>query len=668
MEKFLYSAFFILLLSTSIDAVNMKDFFENFECGVSESFGTNITNANTTCHVRNITSESQFNEIFKNVSNDNFEYFSGNNFWCSESERKAYNRCQKMRNSFNIYEALIFENSKFEKFPSEELKTLENVKNLTAKSVGLSELNRNDLKSFKSLEILDLTNNNIKYLESLLLLYLPFLKVLFLRYNKIQTIDSFAFDESSKNLISVDLSFNNLKVIDENILNTVGKSNETYFNLMFNQIEKIIPNANSKGKKMFNFLVLNNNRLKYFDYDCSSVDSLYLTNNELEDFKTNNCKLQSIYLDSNNLKNIKIDSVTNLNIIRNPNLTNLTLNVQNLKMLWIGNSPNLKWSQRNLYYAQNLKNLYIDGDFLGEPKIGTFSSMTSLKFLYLKNSALKHIEHGMFSYQKNIETLDISNNNLGSIDINMLSSMKKLKSIKISGNKLTKLDDVRNIKKLFPELEKIDLNYNNWNCSYLVKLIQKLDEKGINVEPFFFDVVKSAPNVMGIACIPENKTEIIQPISLNVNEMNATFSKKLNETITLINDLQVSKQSFAFDFDVIRNETFNLQKSLLEMESTFNNSLLMQKDKINELQLKLKDMKKNVKNQAPINFKIVEAFLIIILTALFIISAFFGYSNFKNIAKRKELAIIRARELNTLDEIVEVNEFQNQLQFNPLVN
>ncbi|KAG5678808.1 hypothetical protein PVAND_008442 [Polypedilum vanderplanki] len=641
----------------------MKNFYENFECGVFESFGTNQTSANTTCHVHNITSERNFNEVFKNITNDDFEYFSGDNiFWCSDIRRKNFEKCQKMRNKFNIYQALIFENSNFEKFPSEEIKIFESIKNITAVNVGLTELNRNDLQSFKSLEILDLRKNKLTYLGSLLLFHLPAIKHLNLQINKIERIDDSAFDESGKNLTFVDLSHNRLKEIDEKILNAIGKNLNTEFHLLANHIERITKNSISKGEKLFNVLNLRTNRLKDFNYNCTSINFLSINWNSLENFEVKDCKLGSLELAHNKLKSLKVGSVFSLKIMFEDFLTSLTFGIQNLKELDIRFAPNLDWSYENIRHARKLEKLHVMGmRQVEQPRIGVFSEMTDLKELTLSKCGLQEIEYGMFSYQKKLELLDISGNDFESIDFNMFSSMKELKTLRINGNKLTKLDDVKNIKKIFPKLEKIDLFENDWNCSYLVKLIQFLDNHGIAVEPHSFIPTIFAPNVMGIGCIPEYKTEIIQPITVNVNEMNATLSKKLNETITKINELQFSKQSFAFDFEVLKNETFNMQKNFFELKSIYNNSIMMQKDKIDELQNELNNIMK-ITDEGPKKSNFLEIFLIIILAAMFFISIFYAFSKIKNGNYIKnDLITVRARAANTLDATIEVNEFQNQL-------
>lgn len=118
---------------------------------------------------------------------------------------------------------------------------------------------------------------------------------------------------------------------------------------------------------------------------------------------------------------------------------------------------------------------------LGPLKIEDFSELTSLKTLHLKKTGISNINYGTFSHQKNLEILDISYNLLGSIDLHMLSGLLCLTELHISGNNLTRLDLYDSCRANFPHLKTIGLD-NNWNCTYLAKMIKSLNLQDITVK------------------------------------------------------------------------------------------------------------------------------------------------------------------------------------------
>jgi Leucine-rich repeat (LRR) protein len=395
---------------------------------------------------------------------------------------------------------ISFSNSKFSKFPSGDFPKLHLITELEAVDVGLIEINQDDLKSFRNLKILDLSQNNIKMLGKSFLHHVPHLLLLNLNRNEITKIDPLAFNKSSDNFLCLDLSFNKLSEISENLFDVVNSEHHELL-LQSNAIEKITPASDSiEIQRKFSVVNLSSNKLKSFVYNCTSINTLLLNENQLEDFEIGNCSVNLLDLNDNNFTSLKVSSVTELKISNNVNLQNLNLTLDGLTSLEMKNLRKLV-NYESLKIATKLTKLDAANSFLGSLKIDTLADMTSLEFLNLSSTGLsQHIEYGMFSHQKLITNLDISHNNFGSLDIDIFSHLNGLKSLYINGNNLTQLDHLGDIKSIFPRLEEIQIDVNPWNCSYLDHFIKTLDEKFITpshpIAP-----VKNSPNVLGIGCV-----------------------------------------------------------------------------------------------------------------------------------------------------------------------
>lgn len=117
--------------------------------------------------------------------------------------------------------------------------------------------------------------------------------------------------------------------------------------------------------------------------------------------------------------------------------------------------------------------------------------------LLLRSTNLSNINFGTFFRQKELKVLDISYNNLNKINFDVfLPYLKNLETLYIDGNNLTEIEGLTNT--LFPQLSALGISNNNFNCTYLAKLLRTLkwEELALSVDP---DLVDST-HVNGIAC------------------------------------------------------------------------------------------------------------------------------------------------------------------------
>ncbi|XP_070500359.1 protein artichoke-like [Chironomus tepperi] len=543
-----------LLISCSC-ASNKVNYFENFICDNPQNTGS-VTN----CKVTGITSKSLLETIFNNLNSLEFRiYVCTYNCYYDSNFRMS-------RKDLTEYTVLTFEKSQFEKFPSGTFSKLSQIKTMIASDVGLTEINRDDFKSFKALKVLDLSMNKIKNLGNVVLLHLESLEKLDLKNNLIETIHVSAFDECSKGLKFVYLENNKLKQIHQTMIDAIGHSEESMLILDFNEIEEIIPpTTDINSPRQFKLLSFSDNKLKSFNYNCSKIKSLYLDSNQLEDFTMGNCTVSFLNATKNPLTTVNLlaTSVSELMISDNDKLSNLKFNVENLTKLEIRNIPSGLVTFDLMKNATNLVSFDATNTFLGTNSIDTFSEMEQLTELKLSNTGLSHIDYGMFSHQKNVMTFDISYNNLKSIDIKMLTSMKLLDTFDISGNNLSSFEHVNEINKIFPNLTEIGIADNNWNCSYLASLYKLFEENSILItQPS--NIVKNSSNVMGIGCMTSSQLKI-KPV--DDDKANDALAKKLNEIIEIINAEKTRNNNMKYDNDIVRAELFHIQKDLLDLKT-----------------------------------------------------------------------------------------------------
>lgn len=123
------------------------------------------------------------------------------------------------------------------------------------------------------------------------------------------------------------------------------------------------------------------------------------------------------------------------------------------------------------FLDSSLNSLDVSNNFIGKLNINTFAKFNRLKYLSLRNTSLSNIEYGTFHNQQDLLTLYISYNNLEKIDFDILQwSFNSLETIYLNGNLLDNLDNLN--KHNFPLLKYSSVDQNNFNCSYLSKILQ----------------------------------------------------------------------------------------------------------------------------------------------------------------------------------------------------
>lgn len=680
---FLITVFFKLSLSS-------EDFFKNVICGetILEHYDSDFKNE--LCVFDKIQSSNEIEKIMSELN-------AGYQFSYHECEYISYSsQCYEKRRNWEDYTEIALWNSNITRISFNDYGLMANKKSFIATNVGLKELNRDDLKPLKSIELLDISNNNLVYLGNMLFRFPQQLKHLNISTNKIESIHVGAFDECSPLLIEINLSFNKLKQFPSNIIDAVS-SKSLSLHLQHNQIEEMSTPLVNKNFTLSE-LDISNNLLRNFTLSCNKINVLWLNDNKLNNFATPKCKIIHLYISNNEFNELNITQVSSLFLSPNIHLKKLVMSdVSELTYLDAHDLNVNVVTMDMLKNASRLEYLDLSGTFIGSLSYDTFAEMTSLYVLKLKNTGITKIDYGMLAHQKNLTELDISFNNLLTIDSHVFSNLKFLEKLDVSGNNLTEISHIEYISKL----KFIGIDQNDFNCTYLGKVIKFLNDKNIFIlEPD--DPIKLSANINGISCKSSSQIMLkILPVSKD------EISNKLNEVIEQLNAEKIKNSNEKLDFDIIRSQFFHIRNEIIELKTkmlknqmnsnitlvngsidineirkmveTLNNFTLEKQKlasdqlflRINQLELDIAKYKmQNEKDTQKLHtlgvkersvdggYKTTDILLFLVITSLVVATLVFLYVKLKDVLNRtyvrNHLGDVRARSTNTINTTLDL--------------
>ncbi|XP_049548570.1 toll-like receptor 13 [Anopheles darlingi] len=464
--------------------------------------------------------------------------------------------------------------------------------NLTLNNISIIETNA--FQSLSALQVLSLSSNQLQSLDSSLFIHLPALRGIYLDNNKLQVLDAELFSKNTK-LEVITVQNNRLNVVHDRafpsnvLVNLINLKNNNIMSLNLQHVA---------AKK----IILSNNRLQQL-YISSEVVSIVADNNEIQ------------AIQSDTPGEMQLEQL----ILRNNSITTLDT---------VGKLARL--STLDLGYNR-----------LGAVGISSFGLLKRLKVLSLERTSISNLQHGTFAQQENLEWLDLSYNNLDTLDMDILTSSTKLKTLFIDGNRLKSIthDDM---KKNFPQLASIGIIDNNWNCSYLTKLVRYCNEHSIELnKEHQVEIVQNQTNVKGIYCFDDknlirnwnttvlhlynesNRTgedgavleALLKGVIDDVKRFNENHSESSNRTTKLegsIHDLTQQQIGMQRDLISVRESIADIRLSLLSnrtnaslvstgeirqlVESVNNLTLEKQEISARKLQLDIYDQSLKVKN------------------------------------------------------------------------
>lgn len=304
--------------------------------------------------------------------------------------------------------------------------------------------------------------------------------------------------ENADDLWSLDLCHNDIERIEAN---TFVKMIFLYkINLAYNRIEYIDDNA--FHLPALKWIYLGNNRLTTINCEqfvvihlmkddrtidiesvLNEVELCDLSNNPL----ANNgsavlVQARSIHMQNASVECLHIFVRTKVVKAQDNQIADIVLEdnadgEQEFQLVFLNLTNNWLTSVANLSTLYKLKEIDLSFNLLESLDEAAFENMTSLRLLSLDHNRLKNIDLEFVRHTPSLEFLDISYNGFGAFEFKVTAP--SLQELRVEGNNLTEID--MDIKQMAPELIRIGLNDNNWNCEYLKRLAAYMFKVGVSL-------------------------------------------------------------------------------------------------------------------------------------------------------------------------------------------
>lgn len=237
-----------------------------------------------------------------------------------------------------------------------------------------------------------------------------------------------------------------------------------------------------------NVLILQNNVLPVIEsgsFTNLHLNSLVLQGDQISEIKPNafkDTKLSLLRIVENDLKEIKKGAFNNLDVqqldLFNNKLSSIEdgalADLPNVSVLKLENNVLTDFNAKNIFGdGQNLQILHLQHNKLSKLNGNAFDGLQNLSALLLGFNQIDAIESGTFDLP-NLRKLDLGNNKIRTLDGNILSGLKSLWELYIHNNELTFVPT--EFLSQFPNLQKISLVGNPWQCDCLESLLKWIQE------------------------------------------------------------------------------------------------------------------------------------------------------------------------------------------------
>uniref|UniRef100_A0A182PJS0 Uncharacterized protein n=1 Tax=Anopheles epiroticus TaxID=199890 RepID=A0A182PJS0_9DIPT len=463
---------------------------------------------------------------------------------------------KQLFDSFNALLVANFTGSGIKQISRYSLERAVNLQKLDLSGNGLEQLNANCFSGPTGLLALNLSYNDISSIDNMAFNTLSKLMLLHLNGNKLRALNSKVFEPLIA-LRTIYLNANELQVIESGIFakNTLLQ-NILLQNNHISVIEEaafVIPSASTS----LALISLSNNNLTKLDLQDVKVIQLFLKNNKLEELNLSPW-MKTVYADNNKISNVTISDPTNMQLdtLRLPN--------------------NSITSLESIQHFHSLTDLDLSNNHIGPLDLSSFAKLTKLVQLGLERTFISNLQHGTFAQQEALQWLDLSYNNLDRFDFDVLTSSAALQQIYLDGNRLKSLN-YEHLKKSFPELIKIGLSDNNWNCTFLIQLVRYCTEHAIELfKPQ--TTVQNQTNVKGIYCYDDKNplaswNSTLQQVQSLHPHLNDTTENGAMQT--LLQNVLDDVRRFSEKHADVENQTNKLEGAVYDLTK---NQFTLQKD------------------------------------------------------------------------------------------
>uniref|UniRef100_A0A1Q3FZA4 Membrane glycoprotein lig-1 n=2 Tax=Culex tarsalis TaxID=7177 RepID=A0A1Q3FZA4_CULTA len=485
-----------------------------------------------------------------------------------------------------------FVNSKLIEVPRKIFDSYSTVQLLGVADCSIESISRYTFEKASSLLLLNLSSNSLQEVKNYVFTGASSLNHLDLSYNNISVIEEKAFANLYE-LASLFLAGNVLKALEGAVFAPLTMLRK--LSMAKNQLE-ILPNELFFHNTALTMVFLQNNQLLTLDKDLFQnvvgLEYLWLKNNNLTSLEFSDLNVKIIGVTNNQLKKIKLNPSVQQLFASNNSISTIEaddfvkLEIKSLDLAW-----NNLTSLDSISQITAVEIMDLSHNALGPLKLTSFSKLTKLIDLNLEDTNISNLQHGTFSQLSALKRLDISYNKLNRIDVDIFTSSHYLEELFIDGNRLKEFN-YQEIHKIFPKMKKVSIADNNWNCTFLTKMIRSLNTEKIVVGGFKSEsLIADKTNVKGIYC-----TDDTNPVS----EWNSTLQhldKYLNNSEPIIDTSEIKqimqnaiddigkfneqKMALANTSEKLEGEIMDLKRKLMSLE----NDLIQVKQSILDVKL-----------------------------------------------------------------------------------
>lgn len=433
-------------------------------------------------------------------------------FFNYDHKRKpcSNNRDGYIKDSIGI---MSFQNCAFPKIPVDIIEYYRYLWKLNISDISLKSLSRSDFtgKHEQRLRTLIASHNLLTEIEPGLFDDARHIRDVDFSFNKIKRIALEAFTNATE-MLTLDLSNNNLAKLDDrtfqslhsletlilqsnkidelNVLTFAGLSTLTKLDLSWNVITNL--NADTFEDLFLNNLNVSHNAITELDvnffthiYDMEILDFSYNNISNLnESFYNSSARLSELYISNNRIKSINGFAASNFM------LTVLDVSKNEISDLCEHIFDNFV----------DLVNINLSFNPIKKLDGLIFSKHANILYLNLSNIDLTNIEPKTFLKPQKLQSLDLSNNKLKKVDFRIfLPRLRDLHWFYLEGNEIPDISGFR--RQLFPNLQTLGIQNNNFNCSYLHTFFDAVVWHELTIETdriYTFEVERD--NVGGIRC------------------------------------------------------------------------------------------------------------------------------------------------------------------------
>uniref|UniRef100_A0A182QQF5 Uncharacterized protein n=1 Tax=Anopheles farauti TaxID=69004 RepID=A0A182QQF5_9DIPT len=476
---------------------------------------------------------------------------------------------------------VTFESSTLNEVPKRLFDTYPHLKSANLSRCGIKEINRYSLEQSSQLTVLDLSWNKLTELKAFCFTGATMLSQLNLTLNNISVIEEGAFNTLS-NLVLLQLSGNKLRKLPSNVFNPLTSLKTIYLNS--NQLEVVEQDLFSASTVLENVL-LQYNRITVVGEGAFVSDKrpklkiISLSNNNLTMLDLTGVRVEKLFLSANMLKEISISPWIQHIYASNNKISSIVLTDTSTEMLLttLGLENNSITSLETIRHFRSLVVLDLANNKIGALNLTSFANLVKLEQLGLERTFISNLQHGTFAQLGALKVLDISDNNLDRFDFEILTSSTNLEQIYIDGNRLKSID-YEHLRKTFPSLAWLGVSNNNWNCSYLIKLVRYCTENSITLYKPSLSV-QNQTNVKGIYCYDDknplaNWNTTLQQIAvhphLNITSEESALQAMLQSVLDDVRRFSETHANVASQTTNLEGSVYNLTQNQFILQGQLN--------------------------------------------------------------------------------------------------